>query len=586
MDKSKKHMDACRVLGIETEPPERVLAEALTVVFALLGSLILSLTLMPVLATMVLSDRGEDKEILLARIAKALYRPLLNFSLGHRWTMIASAVVMLALAVRLASGLGAEFVPRLSEGDVVIGVVRAPGTSLEESMQVNTQMERILLHAFPDEISHIWSRVGSPEIAAEPGNVEITDMFIALKPRTDWKRARTQAALVELMLAEVDDIEGQITWFTQPIEQRINEMISGVRADVAVKLFGESFETLIPKAAELQRLLGSIGGCVDLTTEQVAGQPILRIAVRQDDIARYGIPAEVVLDVVESVSSKVLGEVVEGQLRFPLVVRLPEHLRASPEAIGNILINGPSGERFPLSRVADVQLISGPKLITREWGQRRIAVQCNVRGRDVGSFVAEAQRRMAAEIELPPDRFRVDWGGQFENMQRAARRLQLVVPLSLALILGLLYLTFHDVVDSLLVFASVPFACVGGVMALVVRDLPFSISVAIGFIALSGIAVLNSLVLVEFIRELIHEGQAREEAIRTAALTRLRPVLMTALVASFGFIPMALSEGAGAEVQRPLATVVIGGVISSTLMTLLVLPALYSLVKRRAPSIA
>jgi cobalt-zinc-cadmium resistance protein CzcA len=332
-------------------------------------------------------------------------------------------------------------------------------------------------------------------------------------------------------------------------------------------------------------LLGSIGGCVDLTTEQVAGQPILRIAVRQDDIARYGIPAETVLDVVESVSSKVLGEVVEGQLRFPLVVRLPEHLRASPEAIGNILINGPSGERFPLSRVADVHLISGPKLITREWGQRRIAVQCNVRGRDVGSFVAEAQRRIAAEVDLPPDQFRVVWGGQFQNMQRASRRLQLVVPLSLTLILGLLYMTFHDVVDSLLVFASVPFACVGGVIALVARDLPFSISVAIGFIALSGIAVLNSLVLVEFIRELVHAGHAREEAIRTAALTRLRPVLMTALVASFGFIPMALSEGAGAEVQRPLATVVIGGVISSTLMTLLVLPALYSLVKRRASSV-
>lgn len=551
---------------------------ALTVIFALFGSLILSLTLMPVLASTFLSSRVETKEILLARIAKAIYRPILGLTMRFQWLAIGIAVCTLVLAAKLAMGLGAEFVPRLSEGDVVIGVIRAPGTSLTESMQVNTQMERILLKAFPDEISHIWSRVGSPEVATDAGNVEITDMFVALKPREKWVKTDAQAQLVELMLAEVDDIEGQITWFTQPIEQRINEMVSGVRADIALKLFGSEFESLVPKAQELQRVLRSIDGCVDLTTEQVSGQPILRISINQDEIARYGIPAEVVLDVVESVSSKLLGEVVEGQLRFPLVARLPDHLRSSPESIGDILLTGPSGERVPLSKVADIRQITGPKLITREWGQRRVTVQCNVRGRDVGSFVAEAQRRIADEVDLSPSEFRLVWGGQFENMQRAAQRLQLVVPISLILIFVLLYMSFRSIVDSVLVFASVPFACVGGIIALVVRELPFSISVAVGFIALSGISVLNSLVLVEFIRDLIHEGHEPTEAIRTAAITRLRPVLMTALVASVGFIPMAVSQGAGAEVQRPLATVVIGGVISSTMMTLLVLPTLYALI--------
>jgi len=554
---------------------------ALTVVFALLGSLILSLTLMPVLSSMLLSGRFEIREIAIARCAKAIYRPLLDLTLRHRRVAVGCALIALVVAVNLALGLGLEFVPRLSEGDLVIGVMRAPGTSLEESMKVNSEMERNLLQAFPDEVEHVWSRVGAPEVATDAGNLEVTDMFVALKARKNWKRARTQSQLVELMQAEVDTIEGQITWFTQPIEQRINEMVSGVRADVAVKLFGDNFETLIPKALELQNVLRSIDGCVDLTTEQVAGQPILRVAIKQDEIARYGIPAEVVLDIVESVSSKMLGEVVEGQLRFPLVARLPDNNRTGPDAIGDILVTGPSGERVPLSRVADIRLVTGPKMITREWGERRIAVQCNVRGRDVGTFVAEAQRRIGAEVVLPPTEFRVVWGGQFENLQRATRRLQLVVPVSLALILVLLYLTFHSVTDSVLVFASVPFACVGGILALVIRDLPFSIPVAVGFIALSGISVLNSLVLVEFIRELLHEGHDEAEAIRTAAITRLRPVLMTALVASMGFIPMALSEGDGAEVQRPLATVVIGGVISSTLMTLLVLPALYSLVHSR-----
>ncbi|MBS0262143.1 MAG: efflux RND transporter permease subunit [Planctomycetes bacterium] len=554
---------------------------ALTVMFALLGSLILSLTMVPVLASLFLSSEGEEHEILLVRIAKAIYSPLLNFGLRHQKLAVVVALCSLVVAVKLAMGLGAEFVPRLSEGGVVIGVVRAPGTSLEESRDVNTRMEQILLKEFPNEVAHVWSRVGAPEVATDAGNVEITDLFVALKPRDQWTRARNQNQLVEQMLAEVEDIKGQIVWFTQPIEQRINEMVSGVRADVALKLFGNEFDTLIPKAQELQNVLRSIDGCADLTTEQVMGQPILKITINQDAIARYGLPADSVLDVVESVSNKVLGEVVEGQLRFPLVARLPDELRSNPQTIGSILLTGPSGERISLSQIADIRLVTGPKMITREWGKRRVTVQCNVRGRDVGSFVTEAQRKIAAEVELPADKFRIDWGGQFENLQRASGRLQIVVPVSLILVFIMLNITFRSMLDSVLVFASVPFACVGGIISLVVRDLPFSISAAVGFIALSGISVLNSLVLVQFFRDLIHEGQERLEAIRTAAMTRLRPVLMTALVASVGFVPMALSDGAGAEVQRPLATVVIGGVISSTMMTLLVLPALYALVTSR-----
>lgn len=553
---------------------------ALTVVFALFGSLVLSLTLMPVLASYLLTKVKLGGEVFLAQLARMLYQPILKLTMRHQGVVIGTAALMVVFAVRLAMGLGAEFVPRLSEGDLVIGVLRAPGTSLEESMKVNTRMEQLLLRAFPDEIAHIWSRVGSPEVATDAGNVEVTDMFLALKPRESWKKARLQSELVSLLVAELDGIEGQLTWFTQPIELRINEMVSGVRADIAVKIFGDDFDALIPKAQELQQVLAKVDGCVDLSTEQVSGQPILRVSIKQQELARYGIPAKAILDVVESVSNKTLGEVVEGRLRFPLVARLPEQYRQNPQSLGEILVTGPSGARVPLSRVADIRQVTGPKMISREWGQRRITVQCNVRGRDVGSFVAEAQRRIASDVELPADKFRVDWGGQFENMQRAAKRLQLVVPIALVLIFTLLYLNFRSLMDSLLVFASVPFACVGGVIALVVRELPFSISVAVGFIALSGISVLNSLVLVEFIRDLLAEHHERDEAIELAATTRLRPVLMTALVASVGFVPMALSQGAGAEVQRPLATVVIGGVMSSTAMTLLVLPALYSRVAR------
>ncbi len=548
---------------------------ALTVILVLVGSLILSLTLMPVLASFLLPRRVDERDVLLVRLARWFYRPVLRASLRSRGVVLAVALLALVVAGGVASRFGSEFVPRLSEGALVVGVVRAPGTSLDESIRINTQMEKALLAAFPDEIEQVWSRQGSPEVATDAGSIESTDMFISLRNRDQWKQATTQSELVDLIAHEVDDIPGQTIWFTQPIEQRINEMISGVRSDVALKVFGDDFDVLLKSARRFEHLLEAIPGCSDLAVEQIVGQPILRITVKQDQIARYGVPAQMVLDLVESIGSKVLGEVVEGQFRFPLVVRLPEALRASPDSIGSITVAAPSGELIPLSRLADIRVVDGPKLISREWSKRRITIQCNVRGRDVGSFVADAQREIAAEPGLVPEGYRLEWGGQFENLERAQGRLLIVVPLALALIVGLLYLTYRNTTDTLFVFASVPFACVGGIAAMWLRDMPLSISSAIGFITLSGVSVLNSMVLASFIRGCQKQGLPADEAVETGALTCLRTVIMTALVASVGFVPMALSSGAGAEVQRPLATVVIGGVISSTIMTLVVLPALY-----------
>ena len=408
---------------------------------------------------------------------------------------------------------------------------------------------------------------------------EETDFFITLKPRDRWTRARTQDELVPLIEEEFRNLPGQRLSFTQPIEQRVNEMISGVRSDVALELFGDDFNVLTAKADELQKVLKSIDGSADVSVEQLTGQPMLQIRVQQDQLARYGVPARTVLELVEALAGRQVGEVLEGELRFPLTVRLPERFEVRPEAVGRILVSVPSGERLPLARLAKIDVTQGPAKIMRQTGQRRIVVQCNVRGRDLGGFIADAQRQVAEHVQLPGGRYRLEWGGQFENLQRARLRLQLIVPAALALIFGLLYLTYHRLRDVILIFSGVPFASVGGILALWLRNLPFSISAGVGFIALSGVSVLNSMLLVTFIRHLRDQGVAVDRAVEEAALTRLRPVLMTALVASLGFVPMALSTGVGAEVQRPLATVVIGGVISSTLLTLLVLPALYDLVE-------
>ncbi|MEX0977955.1 MAG: efflux RND transporter permease subunit, partial [Pirellulales bacterium] len=475
----------------------------------------------------------------------------------------------------IAPNLGSEFVPRLSEGAIAIGVVRLAGTDLEESVRSNTQMERVILAAFPDEVEHVWSRVGSAEVATDPMGVELTDVFITLKPRSEWTKARSQAELTLLLDKTLRDMPGQRLAFSQPIEMRLNEMVSGVRADLGVKLFGDDFDVLVAKAQEIENVLRGVPGSADVAVEQIVGQPMLQIKVDQEQIARYGVSAQTVLDLVESIGSKPLGEIVEGQLRFPLVVRLPDAVRASPQSIRQMLIATPSGERIPLERLAKVEVVEGPSTITREWNQRRITVTANVRGRDLGSFVAEARQKIDSSVSLPPGRYRIEYGGQFEHLERARTRLLIVVPVALALIFTLLYFTYHNVVDALRVFTGIPFAWVGGILALWLRDMPFSISAGIGFVALSGVAVLDDMILVSYVRQLRSRGLPLDEAVTQAAITRLRPVLMTTLVAALGFLPMALSSGMGAEVQRPLATVVIGGVLGAMIMSLLVLRVLY-----------
>jgi cobalt-zinc-cadmium resistance protein CzcA len=549
---------------------------ALTVIFALAGSMVLSMTLMPVLASLLLPRKIEERQPFLMRLAQRITVPILRLCMHHKLLVIGFAVCVLVVAFGLiAPNLGSEFVPRLSEGAICINVVRLAGTDLDESIRANTEMEKALLKEFPDEVEHVWSRIGTAEVATDPMGVELTDLFITLKSRGHWTKARTQAELTERVERHLREIPGQRLSFSQPIELRINEMISGVRSDVAVKIFGDDFPTLTAKAKEVEAVLRDIPGNADLAVEQIAGQPVLQIQVKQDEIARYGVPAKAVLDLVESIGSKPLAEIIEGQLRFPLVIRLPEAYRNSPEAIGNMLVAVPSGERIPLSRLATMQTAEGPSTITREWGQRRITVTCNVRGRDLGSFVAEAQRHVADMAPMPPGRYHIEWGGQFENLRRARTRLLIVWPLVFALIFGLLYLTYRNVVDTLRVCIGIPFAWAGGIFALWLRDMPFSISAAIGFIALSGVAVLDDMILVSYIRQLRKKGLALDEAVQQAAITRLRPVLMTTLVASLGFLPMAFSTGMGAEVQRPLATVVIGGVIGGMVMSLLVLRVLY-----------
>jgi cobalt-zinc-cadmium resistance protein CzcA len=549
---------------------------ALTVIFALAGSMILSMTLMPVLASLLLPGRIHEREPFLAVLARRMYAPVLHLTMRYKGAVIGLAAMVLLVAYGfIAPNLGAEFVPRLAEGAIAINVVRLAGTDLEESIRANTQLERALLAEFPDEIEHVFSRIGTAEVATDPMGVELTDVFITLKSRNRWRRASTQAQLTERIEESLRHIPGQRLAFTQPIEMRVQEMISGVRTDVAVKIFGDDYAVLADRATQVERVLRTIRGSADVSSEQITGQPVMTVRVDQDAMGRYGVPAHRVLEVVEAVGGRPLGEVVQGEMRFPLVVRLPEQAGDPAEAVARLLIATPSGERIPLGRLANVATIEGPSTITREGGRRRITVTANVRGRDLGTFVAEARRHVAAEVSLPAGRYHMEWGGEFENLERGQRRLLIVVPLALGLIFGLLYLTYRNVPDTIRVFTGVPFAWTGGIFALWLRDMPFSISAAIGFVALSGVAVLDDMLLVSYIRQLRARGAALDAAVEGAALTRLRPILMTTLVASLGFVPMAFNTSMGAEVQRPLATVVIGGVISSMVMSLLVLRVLY-----------
>ncbi|MCC7382056.1 MAG: efflux RND transporter permease subunit [Deltaproteobacteria bacterium] len=552
---------------------------ALTVIFALVGSMALSLTLTPVLASLILPRRLPDKENLVVRAVRRAYRPALGFALGHHALVLAAAALLLINAAFLATRLGSEFVPRLKEGALVINTVRLAGVSLEESVRYGTQIERALLAKFPDEIERVWTRTGTPEVTTDPMGLEVSDVYITLTPRDAWKRATTQTELVSVMEAELSSLPGMRMIFAQPIEMRVNEMIAGIRADVGVKLFGDDFDVLKAKAREIEAVLEELPGAADVLTEQVTGLPMLEVEVDRDAIARHGIAAREVLDVVELFGARQVGEMQEGERRFPISLRLHDRYRQDPDALGRVLVTAANGDRLALDRVTRIRTTEGPSTIHREWAKRRIVVQANVRGRDVGSFVTEARAAIRAQVDLAPGYY-VRYGGQFENLVRARERLMLVVPLALGLIFILLYFTYGRLADAARVFTGVPFAAVGGIFALWLRDIPFGISAGVGFVALSGVSVLGDMVLVSTIRQLLEEGRSLRQAVEEAASRRLRPVLMTALVASLGFVPMALNTGIGAEVQRPLATVVIGGVVSSTLLTLLVLPVLYLVVAR------
>jgi cobalt-zinc-cadmium resistance protein CzcA len=554
---------------------------AVVVLAALTAALILGLSLVPALATRLYRSGLAEREPWLARGARRLYEPLLSLALRARALVIAVALLALAAGAWLATTMGAEFVPRLDEGAIAMQAVRLPSVSLEESVRATTAIERALHDGFPDEIATVVSRTGRAEIATDPMGVEISDIFIMLAPVEDWTRADSKAELVEAIEAHLRrEVPGQNFVFSQPIELRTNELISGARSDVAVNLYGPDFDTLEVVGERVAAVLREIDGAADVSADPVAGLPSLRVVVDRPAAARYGINAAEVLDTVAAIGGRPVGTVFEGQRRFTLQVRLQERARGSAEAIRGLLVAAPDGTRVPLRQIAEVIEEEGPAVVSRETAQRRRTIQVNVRGRDLAGFVAEAQERVRDEGGVPPGYF-VTWGGQFENLRAATARLAIAVPAALVLILLLLYTAFGALRPALIIYLNVPMAAVGGVAALWLRDMPFSISAAVGFIALSGIAVLNGVVMVSTIRDLQAEGLGLRDATEHGARLRLRAVLMTALTDGIGFLPMAISTTAGAEVQRPLATVVIGGLVTATLLTLFVLPAIYSVLGGR-----
>lgn len=561
---------------------------AFTVVVALLGALILSVTFVPAAIALFVTGRVEEKENRAMQWARRVYRPALDFVLENRAPTVAAAVVMVALSALLATRMGAEFVPSLDEGDIALHALRIPGTSLTQSVEMQQVLEA-RIKAFP-EVDRIFAKIGTAEIATDPMPPSVADNFVMLKPPSEWPDPkRSKADLARAMQAAVEQIPGNNYEFTQPIQMRFNELISGVRSDVAVKVFGDDLDALLKSGEEIAEVLEKIPGAADVKVEQVSGLPVLTVHIDRPRISRYGLNVADVQEVVEvAIGGKQAGQVFEGDRRFDLLVRLPERLREDLEAIKRLPIPLPAGGEagggtragyVTLGEIARFEVAPGPNQISRENGKRRVVVTANVRGRDLGSFIAEVQNRIQAGIRLP-EGYWLSYGGTFEQLASAAKRLQVVVPLSLALIFGLLFMTFGSAKDAALVFSGVPLALTGGVAALWLRGIPLSISAGIGFITLSGVAVLTGLVIVSCIRDLRAQGSGIDEAIVEGTLTRLRPVLMIALVASLGFLPMALNAGTGAEVQRPLATVVIGGILSSTLLTLLVLPVLYRLFHR------
>ncbi len=545
-----------------------------TFMFALLGALLIALTLSPVLGYYFLPSKPRHRDGFFDRTMTRAYAACLAWAVRGRWIVLPAVVTLLALTAWQATRLGGEFLPRLSEGAIVANTIRLAGISIDQSTDWNTRVEALLMRAFPDEIRHVWSRIGTAEVATDPMGTELTDIFISLKPRAQWTRAASQAQLVAAIQNELADQPGLNVVFSQPIELRLNEMISGIRSDLGIKVYGDDFDELVRISDDIQRVLLQIPGASDIAVDQVTGQPMLQIRIDQQAIARHGVPARCVLEFVEALGGRKVGEVFEGQRHFDLVVRLPDAHRRDADVLADTLVPTASGQRLPLRSLADIDDVEGLAAINREWGRRLVRVQCNVVGRDVTSFIGEARRRIDEQVALP-EGYVVEWGGQFENLQRARTRLMLVVPITLLLVFLLLYLSMRNMRDVLLIYTGIPFALIGGVYALWLRGIPFSVSAAIGFIALSGIAVLNGQIMVAAIRTFLDERQPLRDAVMNAARQRLRPVLATAVTDAVGFLPMAISTGVGAEVQRPLATVVIGGVATSTLLTLFVLPTLF-----------
>jgi len=578
---------------------------ALTVIFALVAAFALSLTFIPAMVAMFITGKVQERENPIIRVAKRAYEPALSWALRLRVPVVGSAVALFLASLLLFGRLGQEFVPTLSELDFAVQAIRIPSTALTQATEMQFDVESAIA-ALP-EVSFVYSKTGTAELAADPMPPNVSDTFVILKPRSEWPNPSDTKEDVRLRMEKaVESLLGNNYEFTQPIQMRFNELIAGVRGDVAVKIFGDDFEALAPVAQQIAAILQSTEGSADVRMEQIAGLPLLSVDVDRSAISRYGLTVSDVQDVVAiAVGGREAGQVFQGDRRFDIVVRLPEEFRRDVRALKNLPVPlAHDGSEFtelvelqaeqpgrftflPLDAVANVELALGPNQVSSENGKRRIVVQANVRGRDIGSFVGDAQQRIDSEVKLPAGSW-LGWGGQFENLVEAKKRLSVVVPICFVVIFMLLYSTLRSVRYAAMVFSGVPLALTGGIVTLWLRDMPFSISAAVGFIALSGVAVLNGLVMVSFINQLREEGKPLELAITEGALTRLRPVLMTALVASLGFVPMAIATGTGAEVQRPLATVVIGGLVSSTALTLLVLPALYRLFtpdrSARAPS--
>tara|TARA_R110002072_G_C7972652_1_gene534953 strand:+ start:1861 stop:5037 length:3177 start_codon:yes stop_codon:yes gene_type:complete len=557
---------------------------AFTVVVALLSAMVLSITFVPAAVATFITGKVHEEENVVIRGAKKSYEPMLRWSVAHPLPVITIAILLVAVSLFSVTKMGSEFVPNLDEGDIAIQALRAPGTSLTESVRMQSFMEKMLVRDFP-EVDTVIARIGTAEVATDAMPPNIADTYVLLKKREKWPNpAKAKEKLIEEMEVALEGIPGSNYEFSQPIQLRFNELISGVRSDVAVKIYGDDLDQLVNSANDVLAVVQGIDGSAGAKVEQVTGLPVLSIVPDRKRMDLYGLNIADVQEIVQTaMGGREAGTIFEGDRRFDLIVRLPESLRADADALDRLPIPLPNAEQdgidatpdyVPLGEVADISIVYGPNQISRENGKRRIVVTSNVRGRDLGSFVGEIREKISENVVLPAG-YWTEYGGTFEQLISAKQRLSIVVPISLLLIFGLLFMAFNSARAALLIFSGVPLALTGGIAALWLRDIPLSISAGVGFIALSGVAVLNGVVMLSFIRDLEKQGMPLYDAIIEGALTRLRPVLMTALVASLGFVPMALNTGAGAEVQRPLATVVIGGIISSTILTLLVLPALY-----------